>query len=79
MLIRTRAIEFLGLTGVEVDLAKLFNDTLAKCESPMDTLLVLNTVTLLKDTQPGFDYEPTVLPEHIKNSWVKDRLNYFKK
>ncbi len=79
MLIRARAIELLGLTGADTDVSQLINDTLARCESPMDTLLVLNTAALLKDTQPGFDFQPKVKPEHARNSWVTDRLNYFKK
>ena len=48
-LVRTRAAEFLGLTGAADPVPYLF-DTLAECEDPVEVNLILNTLVLLKDS-----------------------------
>ncbi len=47
-LVRTRAAEFLGLTGV-ADPAPYIFDALAECDDPIEANLILNTAALLQD------------------------------
>jgi hypothetical protein len=47
-LVRTRAAEFLGLTGV-ADPAPILFDVLAQCDDPIEVNLILNSVALLRD------------------------------
>ncbi|MDF7823903.1 sulfatase-like hydrolase/transferase [Pontiellaceae bacterium B12227] len=48
-LVRTRAAEFIGLTGAADPVPYLF-DTLAECDDPIEVNLILNTVVLLRDS-----------------------------
>ena len=77
-IIRARAIEFLSLSGAEADYGSLLNNALDRCDTPMHSLLVLNTAALIKDTNPGFTFSPRVQTEHTQNRWVKNRVDYFK-
>jgi HEAT repeat protein len=47
-LVRTRAAEFLGLTG-SGDPEPILFDVLAQCDDPIEVNLILNTVVLLRD------------------------------
>ena len=57
-LVRVRAAEFLGLFG-EVDPRPDLLDVLGKTTTDTETNLVLNTVVLLRDGQPGYQFEIT--------------------
>ncbi len=56
LLVRTRAAEFLGLTGV-ADPRPVFTDVLRKSSDPVEANLILNTVVLLRDGEPGIDFD----------------------
>lgn len=53
-LVRTRAVEFLGLIG-EQDPRPALKDILSKSTSKNEVLLILNTAVLLEDGKPGYD------------------------
>jgi len=74
-LVRTRAAEFLGLTGAQ-DPRPVLMDVLAKSDSDYETLLILNTVVLLKDGKPGYEF--TIDPAKVKSKGghVSGRLAY---
>jgi arylsulfatase A-like enzyme len=62
-LVRVRAAEFLALTGA-AEPQKVLMDVLATAEHPLEALLTLNTVVLLRDGKPGYKFD-------IKTSDVK--------
>ena len=77
-LVRVRAAEFLGLTRAGDPVPSIV-DALKKSSSGIEAGLMLNTVTLLRDTKPGYDFEITpdlFSAEHLKNDTVQRRLEY---
>ncbi|MEQ6119599.1 sulfatase [Reichenbachiella sp. MALMAid0571] len=78
LLVRTRAAEFLALTGQE-DPKQVIVETLAASNNGMESLLMLNTVVLLMDGeyQYRFDIDEKQLSEKVlENEWVKRRMEY---
>ncbi len=55
-LIRVRAAEFLGLTGA-ADPRPAILDVLSKSTCGVEAALILNTVVLLRDGMPGYEFE----------------------
>ena len=77
-LVRTRAAEFLGLTGLGqgVDPATVLLDVLATCADPIEANLVLNTVVLLRDAH-GMTFEvPAEAPWTRLGGQVPRRVEY---
>ena len=77
-LVRVRAAEFLGLTEAASPVSHIM-DALKNSTSGIEAGLMLNTVTLLRDGQPGYDFEITAdlfSAELRKNDTVKRRLEY---
>ena len=77
-LVRVRAAEFLGLTRAGDPVPSII-DALKKSSSGIEAGLMLNTVTLLRDAKPGYDFKitPDLFSEdHLKNDTVKRRLEY---
>ena len=76
-LVRTRAAEFLGLTGAADPLPILLK-VLDECKDPIEANLILNTVVLLRDNA-GMDVDPTIVRQ---SDWsklkglVKHRVEY---
>ena len=58
LLVRTRAAEFLGLTGA-ADPRPILMDVLAKTEQGIEANLILNTLVLLRDGKPGYEFSVT--------------------
>ena len=80
-LVRVRAAEFLGLIGAQNPQANV-TDALKNSTSGIEAGLMLNSVTLLRDGKPGYDFtiKPDLLsPEVRKNDTVKRRLEYLTK
>jgi hypothetical protein len=78
LLVRTRAAEFLGLTGEE-DPADVIRGILRETNDPIEANLILNTVVLLSDGPYRYDFnirEDLLLPEVLKSQYVKQRLDY---
>jgi len=81
LLVRTRAVEFLGLIGAQ-DPGPLLNDILSKSQSEMEVVLILNTAVLLQDGQPGYDIEIDPAMIHVnmrRGSLPWSRVQYLKK
>lgn len=77
-LVRVRAAEFLGLIGA-VPPQAVIQDALRKSTSPVEAGLILNSVVLLRDGQPGYEF--TIQRElfskaALKNDTVQRRLEY---
>ncbi len=77
LLVRTRAAEFLAITG-EADPVPLLSEALGATDDPWEGLLILNSIVLLKDGY-GYDFskrEP-VMAARVKNEpEVGRRLEY---
>ena len=76
-----RAAEFLGLTGASNPVAHI-TEALKSSRSGIEAGLMLNTVTLLRDGQPGYDFNitPDMFSADVrKNDTVKRRLEYLAK
>ncbi|MEO8498565.1 MAG: sulfatase, partial [Planctomycetota bacterium] len=56
LLVRVRAAEFLGLLGA-VDPQPTIMSCLAQTTSPVEASLILNTLVLLRDGQPGYKFK----------------------
>lgn len=56
LLVRTRAAEFLALTG-QADPQEVLTDVLRKSTDPIEANLILNTVVLLRDAAPGYAFD----------------------
>lgn len=56
LLVRVRAAEFLGLIGA-ADPRPTIVDCLEKTTSPVEANLILNTLVLLRDGQPGYKFD----------------------
>ncbi len=80
LLVRTRAAEFLGLRGA-ADPRPMLLAALAESRQPQEAALILNTIVLLRDTEPGYEF--TVTPECVHESLrdadsVQRRLQYLR-
>ncbi len=78
LLVRTRAAEFLGLISA-ADPRPVLMDCLAKTESGIEANLILNSVVLLQDGQPGYPFNVT--PDSLngagkRSEEVQRRLDY---
>lgn len=81
-LVRVRAAEFLALIGA-VKPQKAIYLSLKNAESEVEANLILNTVTLLQDGQPGYEFNinPGIFPKEWRSNVrgnVSRRLAYFK-
>jgi len=74
-LVRVRAAEFLALIGA-AEPQKVLMDVLATAEHPMETLLTLNTVVLLRDGKPGYKFTITPADIKTKGGEVNRRIQY---
>ena len=78
LLVRTRAAEFLGLIEA-ADPRPVLAAVLAASQSPVEANLILNTVVVLRDGDPGYDFQITAesLSEPArKGAEVQRRLSY---
>lgn len=82
-LVRVRAAEFLGLIGA-ADPRPIIMAALAETKSEVEANLILNTVVLLRDGQPGYEFKVT--PEDVSHDFpmdqranVRRRLEYLAK
>ena len=79
-LIQTRAAEFLGLTGQQDPrpiLIKILNST----DNHILANLILNTVVVLQDSKPGYQFDPTLLTApwaQIQKAEVASRVLYLR-
>lgn len=77
-LVRVRAAEFLALIGV-ADPAPVITQALKETASGIEAGLILNSVTLLRDGKPGYDFQvsPDLFSAGVrKNDTVARRLEY---
>lgn len=81
-LVRVRATEFLALIGAENPQPAIYA-SLKNAKTEVEANLILNTVTLLQDGQPGYDFD--IEPELFPKEWRSDprgnvsrRLAYFR-
>ena len=74
-LVRVRAAEFLALTGA-AEPQKVIVDVLATAEHPLEALLTLNTVVLLRDGKPGYKFDITAGSVKAKGGEVSRRIQY---
>ncbi|MDQ8199448.1 sulfatase [Pelagicoccus enzymogenes] len=79
-LVRVRASEFLGLTQ-QLDPMPILKSCIQRSTTPEEANLILNTVTLLRDSDQGYTFEisESLFPADWlkgRNSEVKRRLNY---
>jgi len=78
LLVRTRAAEFLGLTGAE-DPGEVLTGVLRETMDPVEANLVLNTVVLLRDGPHQYNFnirEDMFSPEVLEGQYVQRRLQY---
>tara|TARA_B100000212_G_scaffold294253_1_gene236878 strand:+ start:14865 stop:16694 length:1830 start_codon:yes stop_codon:yes gene_type:complete len=81
-LVRVRAAEFLALIGAVKPQEAIYL-SLKNAESEVEANLILNTVTLLQDGQPGYEFNinPDIFPKewrsHVRGN-VSRRLAYFR-
>jgi HEAT repeat protein len=79
-LVRVRAAEFLGLTKAETPVPVL-TECLQKAQTSAEANLILNTIVLMRDTNPDYKFslqKEMVNPQFLrgKDSVVKERLIY---
>ena len=74
-LVRVRAAEFLALTGA-AEPQKVIVDVLATANHPLEALLTLNTVVLLRDGKPGYKFDITAGSVKAKGGEVSRRIQY---
>lgn len=78
LLVRTRAAEFLGLTG-RVNPVEIITSILGQTKGPIEAALILNSLVLLLDGPHGYRIDPAQLeldPEVLKEDLVQRRLDY---
>ena len=78
VLVRTRAAEFLGLIEAD-DPRPYVLDALRKASTEVEAALVLNTLVLLRDGRPGYDFNVTrdgVLDSKEQRGSVNRRMEY---
>ena len=81
-LVRVRAAEFLALIGAVKPQEAIYL-SLKNAESEVEANLILNTVTLLQDGQPGYEFniDPDIFPKEWRSNVrgnVSRRLAYFR-
>jgi hypothetical protein len=77
-LVRIRAAEFLGLIGEE-DPRKVFLKELEDCQSGLEACLILNSVVLLQDGEPNYQFPREAFkfkPAVAADGYVQRRLQY---
>lgn len=77
---RVRAAEYLGLVGIE-NPSKVMLDALYKSENPGEALLILNSITLMKTMDNGYDFNIDFgkIPKQIADDTeVKRRLEFLR-
>ena len=81
-LVRVRAAEFLALIGAVKPQEAIYL-SLKNAESEVEANLILNTVTLLQDGQPGYEFN--IIPDIFPKEWLSNvrgnvsrRLAYFR-
>jgi len=74
-LVRVRAAEFLALISA-ADPQKVIMDVLATAAHPLEALLTLNTVVLLRDGKPGYKFDITASSIKATCRDVSWRLQY---
>lgn len=78
LLVRTRAAEFLGLTGMKNPMPVL-KQALMESENPMEALLILNSIVMLRDGAPGYSVDMSQLelvPIVAEDRQVMRRIEY---
>ncbi len=78
LLVRTRAAEFLGLIEA-VNPSVVLLDVLKKTDDPVEAVLILNTIVLLRDHAPGYQIEVShkeLAPGIIDFEDVQRRMSY---
>ncbi len=81
LLVRTRAVEFLALVG-GVDPRPVLQEVLAQTRDPVEALLILNTVVLLRDRRKNIPFSITsqdlkgLTPKQQQDGQVQRRLAY---
>jgi arylsulfatase A-like enzyme len=78
LLVRTRAAEFLGLTGTD-DPVPVITGALYESEDGVEALLILNSVVLLMDGPYAYPFEldqGKIVPEVLQDPEVQRRLTY---
>lgn len=75
ILVRTRAAEFLGLIGA-ADPRPVLMDVLKKTKHNVEANLILNTVVLLRDGKPGYEFKITKNDIGATGGDVGRRLQY---
>jgi len=78
-LVRVRAAEFLGLNGA-ADPRPVIMDVLSRSTCGIEAALILNTVVLLRDGKPGYEFKikkgDIAEPTRNKTEYVARRLEY---
>ncbi len=77
-LVRIRAAEFLGLIGA-ADPQATFRQALKETDSGIEAGLILNSLVLLRDGKPGYEFEidkSLFQPNVLENDTVARRLEY---
>ncbi len=74
-LVRVRAAEFLALIGA-ADSRPVLMDVLATANHPLEALLTLNTVVLLRDGKPGYKFNITQADIRTRDALISRRLEY---
>ena len=67
LLVRTRAAEFLGLIG-EGDPVTVLTQALQAANDKTTANLILNTITLLRDTRPELQFK--LRREMVPDAWI---------
>jgi arylsulfatase A-like enzyme len=78
LLVRTRAAEFLGLTGLG-NPVPVISEALYQCNDGVEALLILNSLVLLKDGPHSYGFnleEERLAPEVREDAQVGRRLDY---
>ena len=78
LLVRTRAAEFLGLTGLG-NPVPIISEALYQCDDGVEALLILNSLVLLKDGPHSYGFaleEERLAPEVREDTEVGRRLDY---
>jgi len=78
LLVRTRAAEFLGLTGLG-NPVEVIREALYQCTDGVEALLILNSLVLLRDGPYAYEFaveEERLSAEVLADAEVKRRLDY---
>ena len=68
-LVRMRAAEFLGLAG-ETDPMPVLSEILVQVDDPIEANLVMNSITLLRDGKPSYEF---TFPDVKSAGWMRER------